>query len=157
LSYILLQRISPNKRVSIGRLKNPTKNKKTFESREEQFIQTQTSFKQNYNGFKKVSQVSGWRLELIHHYLKELLKKNGGKSKKSKLKQISLMIEEESGIRLTLLLLSISNLNNKKKVLALLHNIQAMSIEEIYYWYAKISDPKLKNRGLKAFKLLMIE
>lgn len=133
----------------MGKLKIYTKNNLEIENRAAPFFQN--------NGFKKITQLSGWRLELIHHYVKEILKKKGNKKLNPQEKEIYFNIGEESGIRLTLLFKSISNLLKNKKIEHLLSNIRAMSLEEVYYWYAKISDPLLNGRGLKAFRILMSE
>lgn len=157
LSYVLLQRNSPNKRNLEGKLEIPIENTNKIENREILFDHGDNSLNIDNNGLKEVAQVSGWRLTLVHHYVKELLKINGGKTSIARENEADFNIEEDSGIRLTLLLKSISNLSKGKKITHLLNNIRAMSIEEVYYWYAKISNPLSNGRGLKAFRILMTE
>lgn len=149
ISYTLLKRRSPNKRSLNGHLALISNHPLQVENRTVDFYQN--------NGFKKIIAVSGWRLELIHHYLKEILKSNGNTQVKPREGEVCFHIGEESGVRLHLLLLSITNIVKKKKIEQLLGCIRALSPEEVYYWYAKISDPSLNGRGLKAFRILMTD
>lgn len=157
ITYVLLQRISPIKRSLMGRLEFPLGNAIKIDNREVPFDQTGKLANIETNGFKEIAQISGWRLNLIHHYLKELLKRNGNKIPIPREPEAHFIIKEDSGIRLTLLFKSIFNLSKNKKITQVLDNIRTMSIEEIYYWYAKISNPLLNGRGLKAFRILMTE
>lgn len=63
-------------------------------------------------------------------------------------------IGEAEGVRLALVILTTQPIAKHERVRALVAGINAMSVEETYYWYSKCMGPDA-NRARKALRLLL--
>lgn len=66
-------------------------------------------------------------------------------------------IDEAPGVRLTLTALGIEPLRRRDRAREVIEGITAMSDEEAYYWYAKVTHPDTGNRALRALRLLLAD
>ncbi len=69
---------------------------------------------------------------------------------------LELFIEEESGVRLSLLFESIRSISTMTSIDKILNYIRTISKEEAYYWFSKCFFRKFQKSGLKAFKILAV-
>lgn len=65
-------------------------------------------------------------------------------------------LDEAAGVRLTLILLATRPVTKHNRVRALVAGINAMSVEETYYWYAKCFGPD-GARACKALRILLAD
>lgn len=66
-------------------------------------------------------------------------------------------IDEAAGVRLTLAALATEPLRRRDRIGEILEGIAAMSDEEAYYWYAKVTHLQTGTRSLRALRLLLSE
>lgn len=64
-------------------------------------------------------------------------------------------LDEASGVRLALILIATQPVTKHDRVRALVAGINAMSVEESYYWYAKCLGPESSN-ARKALRTLIV-
>lgn len=64
-------------------------------------------------------------------------------------------LDEPSGVRLALILISTQPITKHVRVRALVAGINSMSVEETYYWYAKCLGPDASN-ARKALRTLIV-
>ena len=64
-------------------------------------------------------------------------------------------LDEPSGVRLALILITTQPIIKHDRVRALVAGIDAMSVEESYYWYAKCLGPEASN-ARKALRTLIV-
>jgi hypothetical protein len=67
-----------------------------------------------------------------------------------------LQLDEASGVRLTLTLLTTQPVTKHQRLRALVAGVNAMSIEETYYWYSKCLGPDAA-RARKALRTLLAD
>lgn len=65
-------------------------------------------------------------------------------------------LDEAAGVRLTLILMATRPVTKHSRVRALVTGINAMSVEETYYWYAKCIGPEA-TRARKAIRVLLAD
>ncbi|MBC7473282.1 MAG: hypothetical protein H7263_03245 [Candidatus Sericytochromatia bacterium] len=63
-------------------------------------------------------------------------------------------INENLGVKITLLCLATNCLKRLERIRGLIRTLENMTWEEMYYWYSKCRG-KTKNKGLKAFRILL--
>lgn len=80
----------------------------------------------------------------LNHYKPTVLQHN---------KKTYLGLNEESGVRLSLLFRAIAPLSKLDHIRTLQQAIEAMSDEEAYYWFSKCYGPN-GNRGVRALRML---
>jgi hypothetical protein len=66
----------------------------------------------------------------------------------------SVVVSEDTGIRLTIAFLAMKRLQKYEKLTTVADSIARMSIEECYYWHAKCRSPSNPN-GVKALRTLL--
>jgi len=66
------------------------------------------------------------------------------------------ILTESSGINLAILFKTIQPLRKEEKIISIMNSIMAMSNEEAYYWFAKISGDR-GNLALKALRILLAD
>ncbi|MGQ4875759.1 MAG: DUF7680 family protein [Promethearchaeia archaeon] len=123
--------------------------------------------------FMTISSLKGWRLVIIEHYIKDLIKNkkifsknkvqlslNGQKinafNNYSKKRKLFFLIEEEYGIRLALLFETIKNIKNITQIDKILNFTRSIPKEEIYYWFSKCFLRKNGRSNLRAYKILAL-
>jgi hypothetical protein len=67
-----------------------------------------------------------------------------------------LALAESAGVRLALVLLATAPITKRERVAAVQTGVQAMSTEEAYYWYAKLSG-KQAARASRALRILLAD
>jgi hypothetical protein len=71
-------------------------------------------------------------------------------------REAPIRLDEAAGVRLALTLLTTRPVSKHKRVRALVAGINAMSVEETYYWYAKCLGPDAA-RARKALRVLLAD
>ena len=70
-------------------------------------------------------------------------------------RQEAIALDEPSGVRLALILITTQPITKHDRVRALIAGINSMSVEEAYYWYAKCLGPEASN-ARKALRTLIV-
>jgi hypothetical protein len=104
--------------------------------------------------FVKIGSIEGLALSSAWDIILEVLHTNHHKPtaiQHDKKKRLEL--NEESGIRLSLLFLALVSLSNLDHMRTLQQSIWSMSNEEAYYWFSKCSGTN-GRRGVRALRIL---
>jgi hypothetical protein len=112
---------------------------------------------------KFIASANSWRVNLIEPYIKETIKKNpaakgyqrtldGNKMLLDTNNENDIVINEEDGVRLSILFKSISRLQKMARIDCILANVRTMNREEAYYWYSKIFQHRKNTKGMRAFR-----
>ena len=119
--------------------------------------------KRRNKGKKLIAGTNSWRVNLIEPYIKETIKKNttvkgyqrtldGNKFQPQPSNIDEIIINEEDGVRLSILFKSISRLQKMERIDSILANVRTMNREEAYYWYSKIFQHRKNTKGMRAFR-----
>nr|MDO8084643.1 hypothetical protein [Candidatus Sigynarchaeum springense]MDO8116117.1 hypothetical protein [Candidatus Sigynarchaeota archaeon] len=119
--------------------------------------------KRRIKGKRCIASANSWRINLIEPYIKETMKRNapakglqrtldGNTIQPQASTNGDLVIDEEDGVRLSILFKSISRLQKMARIDSILANVRTMNREEAYYWYSKIFPYKKNKKGLKSFR-----
>lgn len=114
-------------------------------------------------GKKFIASANSWRVNLIEPFIKEIMKKNsavkgfqqtldGNRIQQSPSNNGDMIINEEDGVRLSVLFRSICRLQKMPRIDSILANVRTMNREEAYYWYSKIFPYRKNSKGMKAFR-----
>ncbi|NED58710.1 hypothetical protein G3I24_48475 [Micromonospora aurantiaca] len=71
-------------------------------------------------------------------------------------REAAIRLDEAAGVRLALILLTTQPVSKHDRVRALVAGLNAMSVEETYYWYAKCLGPDAP-RARKALRVLLAD
>jgi len=103
----------------------------------------------------KVRQLSGSRLRCLIQLFDEALGDTDiDSSLVTRTGSATVLIPEESGVRLSLGFIGIKPLHRVDRMRALARGVARMSLEECYYWHAKCRSPNSPN-GAKALRTLL--
>ncbi len=103
----------------------------------------------------KVRRLSGARLRSILQLLDESLRDSEvDSSEVTGTGDITVLLREEVGVRLSLGFIGVKPLSRVDRMRALTRGIAQMSLEECYYWHAKCRSPNNTN-GEKALRTLL--
>ncbi len=103
----------------------------------------------------KVRRLSGARLRSILHLIDLTLRDSGvDPSKVTRTGDTTVLLREETGLRLSLGFIGVKPLRRVDRMRALARGIAQMSLEECYYWHAKCRSPNNPN-GKKALRVLL--
>jgi hypothetical protein len=94
--------------------------------------------------------LKGWRLSLALPYIRKL----SHQLKFADHDNPNHKVPEEDGVRLALTFLGIGNLRKLEKAENLCREINSMSQEEAYYWYAKALGRWPESAGVRALRTL---
>ena len=94
--------------------------------------------------------MKGWRLSLALPYIRKLSHHPifGDRDNPNH------RVPEEEGVRLALTFLGIRNLRKLENAETLCREINSMSQEEAYYWYAKALGHRPESAGIRALRTL---
>lgn len=107
---------------------------------------------------RKVSELGGISLKIVADVILEALRKNEySATELNPNRKEPFFLSEESGVRLALIFLAIQSLKKTTRIEEISHGIQAMTPEELYYWFAKCTSTRNADRALKALRLLLSE
>lgn len=105
---------------------------------------------------RKVSELGGISLKILADAILEALRKNEySATELNPNRKEPFSLSEESGVRLALIFLAIQSLKKATRIEEISHGIQAMTPEELYYWFAKCTSSRNADRALKALRLLL--
>lgn len=104
--------------------------------------------------------VKAWGLPLhaVTDQLLEVLKRNGYRATDfSRTRKAPFALDEESGVRLGLLLAAVKPLRKLSRIEAISGAIRGMGAEEAYYWFSKCTAGEDIHRARKALRILLAE
>ena len=67
------------------------------------------------------------------------------------------ILDEETGIRLGLLMLAIRPLRKPSRIMAMSNATTSMTTEEAYYWFSRCADVDIGRRARRALRVLLAE
>jgi hypothetical protein len=70
-------------------------------------------------------------------------------------RKVPFSLSEEHGVRLGLLMLAVKPLHKTSRMAEVSEHIQAMTAEEAYYWFSKVTDNRQGRRSQKALRILL--
>jgi hypothetical protein len=105
---------------------------------------------------KKVVTVSGVNLQAIADHVIDAIKKSGyGATDLSVRRRAPFRMNEENGVRLGLLFLTVAPLSRLDRMEAISRQLRDMPSEEAYYWYSKCTTPDYAGRAQQALRVLL--
>lgn len=100
--------------------------------------------------------VWGAPFHAIIDYLIETLKKAGYRATElSRSRKAPFELDEETGVRLGLLLLALKPLSKIERIDDIYSAIRSMPDEEVYYWFSKCTTAGAARRSQKALRILL--
>jgi len=70
-------------------------------------------------------------------------------------RKVPFHLTEEQGVRLGLVMLAVKPLRKTSRMAEVSEHIQAMTAEEAYYWFSKVTDTRQGRRSQKALRILL--
>jgi len=105
---------------------------------------------------KRIVSLGGVNLQAVADHVLEALRRSGYKATDlSPKRQAPFRLDEETGLRLGLLFLTIAPLSRLDRIEAISRELRAMPSEEAYYWYSKCTDPFYSSRAQQALRVLL--
>ncbi len=105
---------------------------------------------------RRVVVLSGVNLQAVADHVLEALRRSGYKATDlSPRRQKPFLLDEEPGLRLGLLFLTIAPLSRIDRIESISRELRAMPSEEAYYWYSKCTDPFYNSRAQQALRILL--
>jgi hypothetical protein len=104
---------------------------------------------------RQVVRIWGSAMQAVYDRIVEAVKANRGRASDIRLGRKSpFPLDEESAVRLGLLLLAIKPLRKMSRIEAIREATATMGAEEAYYWYSKCASPSYARRATRAFRIL---
>jgi hypothetical protein len=108
------------------------------------------------DGWQIVARVHGTPMRAVMDQVLTALKHSGYRaSDLSRSRKAPFQFNEETGVRLGLLLLAVKPLRKSSRMNDISERVQAMASEEAYYWFSKTTDHNLGRRSQKAMRILL--
>jgi len=120
------------------------------------------------SGLERLAAVEGWRLDLIRNYINQILEEF--KPEKEYLQTTvdgdvigpddlfkEYMITQDYGIRLGVIFKVIARIQTKSKINSILSVVQAMEVEELFYWWRKLFEKEDDKKVITAFRIMFEE
>lgn len=105
---------------------------------------------------RRVTALSGVKLQAVADHVLEALRRAGYKATElSPRRRKPFRLDEETGLRLGLLFLTVAPLSRVDRIEAISRELRAMPSEEAYYWYSKCTDPHGSGRAQQALRTLL--
>ena len=105
---------------------------------------------------RRLVRVWGAPFHAIIDYLIETLKKAGYRATElSRSRKAPFELDEETGVRLGLLLLALKPLSKIERIDDIYSAIRSMPDEEVYYWFSKCTTAGAARRSQKALRILL--
>jgi hypothetical protein len=106
--------------------------------------------------WQRVVSVHGTPMRAIMDQILTMIKQAGYRpSDLSRSRKTPFQLNEESGVRLGLLLLAIKPLRKSSRMSDISEQVQSMASEEAYYWFSKMTDHNVGRRSQKAMRILL--
>jgi hypothetical protein len=102
----------------------------------------------------KIATLSNSRQQAVQRLVRDTLSDSGIDTDCVTRGEGSVVVPENTGIRLTIAFLALKRLQKYEKLTTVADSIARMSIEECYYWHAKCRSPSNPN-GVKALRMLL--
>ncbi len=104
---------------------------------------------------KRLVRVCGVPFNLTLEPLISALRQNGYKPTSLKRsRKTPFALDEETGVRLGLLLLAVKPLRKTSRIEQISNAIRNMGVEEAYYWFSRCTADESKRRSQKALRIL---
>lgn len=108
------------------------------------------------DGWQLVARVQGMPMRSVMDQVLSALKRSGYRATDlSRSRKTPFQFNEETGVRLGLLLLAVKPLRKSSRMTDISERVQAMASEEAYYWFSKTTDHNLGRRSQKAMRILL--
>ncbi len=105
---------------------------------------------------RRIVAISGVNLQAVADHVLEALRRDGYKATDlSPRRRKPFHLDEETGLRLGLLFLTVAPLSRADRIEAISRELRAMPSEEAYYWYSKCTDPHSSGRAQQALRTLL--
>ncbi|NPV68430.1 MAG: ASCH domain-containing protein [Anaerolineae bacterium] len=105
---------------------------------------------------RRIVTLSGVNLLAVVDHVLEALRRTGYRTTDlSSRRHKPFRLDEETGLRLGLLFLTIAPLSRLDRIEAISRELRAMPSEEAYYWYSKCTDPRASGRAQQALRTLL--
>ncbi len=105
---------------------------------------------------KRVVVLRGTNLQAVADHVLEALRRGGHKATDlSPRRREPFRLDEETGLRLGLLFLTVAPLSRLDRIEAISREVRTMPSEEAYYWYSKCTDPHYSSRAQHALRVLL--
>lgn len=105
---------------------------------------------------KRVVVLSGTNLQAVADHVLQALRHGGYRvTDLSPRRRKPFRLDEETGLRLGLLFLTVAPLSRLDRIEAISYQLRTMPSEEAYYWYSKCTDPHVSNRAQQALRVLL--
>jgi len=105
---------------------------------------------------RRIVALTGVKLQAVADHVLEALRRSGYKATElSPRRRRPFRLDEETGLRLGLLFLTIAPLSRLDRIEAISRELRAMPSEEAYYWYSKCTDPHSGSRAQQALRTLL--
>jgi hypothetical protein len=102
--------------------------------------------------------VWGTPLRAATDQLLDALKRNGYRATDlSRTRKAPFALDEESGVRLGLLLVAVKPLRKLTRIEAISAALRSMAAEEVYYWFSKCTAGESLRRAQRALRILLAE
>lgn len=106
--------------------------------------------------WRLVVQVSGAPLQSVMDQVLATIKQAGYRpSDLSGSRRAPFALDEELGVRLGLLFLAVKPLRKVSRMGEISEHVRAMTEEEAYYWFSKVTDIRHGRRSQKAMRILL--
>ena len=115
---------------------------------------------ENGNGaardWQLVVRIHGTPMRAVMDQILMTIKQAGYRSSDfSRSRKAPFLLNEESGVRLGLLMLAVKPLRKSSRMTDISEQVQSMASEEAYYWFSKSTDHQVGRRSQKAMRILL--
>ncbi len=105
---------------------------------------------------RQLVRVWGGAMQSVFDRVVEAVKTSGGRASDIRwTRKEPFPLDEETGVRLGLLLLAIKPLRKTSRIETIRDETARMGSEEAYYWFAKCASSESGTRATKAFRILL--
>jgi hypothetical protein len=106
--------------------------------------------------WQQVVSVHGTPMRAVMDQILTMIKQAGYRaSDLSRSRKAPFLLNEESGVRLGLLMLAVKPLRKSSRMTDISEQVQSMASEEAYYWFSKMTDHHVGRRSQKAMRILL--
>lgn len=106
----------------------------------------------------RLVEIGGIALQSISDQILETLRDNGYKATDlNPNRREPFALKEESGVRLALIFMAARLITKVTRIEGISHGIRSMTVEELYYWFAKCTSTTSAERAQRALRILLAD
>lgn len=141
-----------------GETKNPAYRLALYQRRVAASPVQMSLYRKDIDQFMRIIELSNTILQSLADQVLDALRLNGYKATElSASRKEPFLLDEESGVRLGLLFMTVKPISKMSRVEAISEGIRRMTSEELYYWYSKCTSKPTAQRAQKALRILLAE